>query len=179
MTKKLFATAALAVLAFAAQPAFANTVEHKGPETKTEYKDNGGYTTTTTEAKKNADGTTIKGEAKVDVDVDDDGDVTKKVKNEKITDPKGILNEKAKTSETTIEQKDRGYVRETRSSNSNAAGTSTLTKEQRDVKVDAQGNVIETTKTDKVVDPKGLLNRESTTVEEKRVNGQTIESTVR
>lgn len=179
MTKKLFATAALAVLAFAAQPALANTVEKKGPETKTEYKDNGGYTTTTQESRKNADGTTVKGEAKVDVDVDSDGKVTKTIKNEKITDPKGILNEKAATTETSVEQKNRGYSRETRTSNSNAAGTSTLTKEKRDVKIDAQGNVVENTTTDKVVDPKGLMNRESITTEEKRVNGQTVESTVR
>lgn len=181
MNKKLLTTAAIAAFALTLSPALANTetVKKEGPTTKTEYKSDGGYTTTTKERKLDAKGTEVKGEAKVDVDVDGDGKVTKKVTNERITDPKGLLNERASTTETSVKQKDGGYERETRTSNSNAAGTSTLRAESRDVKVDAHGNVVETTKVDKVVDPKGLMNRESTTMEEKKVNGQTVESTTR
>lgn len=176
MQRTLFTTVAVAALAMAVTvPANANTpVKQEGPTTTTEYKDNGGYTTTTNKAKVDAQGTEVKAKSKVDVDVNDDGSTTKTTKQEHIADPRGTMNERANTTETKVEQKVDGYSRETRNSKSNAAGTSTLTKESRDVKVDAHGNVTETTKTDKVVDPKGLMNRESTTREETRVNGELI-----
>lgn len=179
MKRTLFTTAAVAALALTAAtaPALANvpTTDQK-VESNSERRDNGGYATTSSKTKTDAAGTTVKSETKAELDVNDDGTSTKTTKQEHITDPKGTLNERAQTTETKVKRNDDGYSTETRTSNSNAAGTSTLTKQQREVKRDAQGNVIETTKTDKVVDPKGLMNREATSTEQKRINGELVEN---
>jgi len=154
----------------------AGTAFAEGTETsvKTDYKKNGGYEKTATTSTTTAGGTAVKSENSTDVDVDSNGKVTKTIKDEKVTDPDGMMNEKRNTTETKVKEKDRGYERTTKSSNTDAEGTSVSTEAKQNVKVDAQGNVIETIKTEKSVDPKGLMNKSTSETETKKVNGQVV-----
>lgn len=170
--------ASLAILSAAllASPAFA---AQEAAETKStvEFKDNGGYESTKSSGEKLLDGTIRKTDSKVDVSVDSDGKVDKTVKTETVTDPAGLMNKKADTATTDIEEKERGGYKETTTNrHTDRVGTETTTKTVTDVDVDAAGNVTEKVKVKKTVDPKGLMNKKSSTVETKTENGKVIES---
>lgn len=157
--------------------AFAADEVAKG-ETKVEYKDDGGYKSTQSSEHVNADGTKTSSEAKVDVDVDKDGQVEKTVKTESTTDPKGLLNAKKDTSKAEVEEKDRGGYKQTVTrEHKDSDGTNVKEKSTTDVSVDREGNVTETTKNEKVVDPKGLMNKEKSVSKTKSVNGRVVEET--
>lgn len=62
----------------------------------------------------------------------------------------------------------------TTSKHKNAEGTDVTMVTTTDVDVDNSGNVTTTAKTEKTVDPKGLLNETTTTNETKTVNGKVV-----
>lgn len=141
-----------------------------------EYKKDGGYSSTRSAEKTNASGTHVTSESDVDVDVDSKGRVDKKMKVESKTDPKGLMNAKGTTKESSIEEKERGGYKqkETRKS-TDKEGADTTNKAVTDVSVDKDGTVNTTTTTEKTVDPKGLMNSKTTTEKVKSVNGNVIE----
>lgn len=96
-------------------------------------------------------------------------------------------------SKTKVEKKaDGDYKETTKSSATNAAGTTTTTEKKVDVDVDSKGNVDTSVKTEVTTDPKGLMNKETTKTKDtentkadgsvevkhkKTVNGKTVEET--
>ena len=155
--------------------AFAADEMTKG-ETNVKYKDNGGYESTQKSKQKNADGTTTQTEANVDVDVDSDGNVSKTVKTENSTDAEGLGNAKSNSTKTEVEEKSHGGYKESSTvKKKDADGTNVTTQKTVDVDVDAKGNVTETVKTEKVVDPEGLMNKEKSVSKTKTVNGRVVE----
>ena len=147
-------------------------------KSKVEYKKDGGYTATRSAERTTPGGTTNSAESKVDVDVDSKGHVDKTVKSESTTDPKGLLNKKKDTSETNIEEKDRGGFKQTTTrKHTDAEGTNTTYKTVTDVDVDSNGNVTTKATTEKTVDPKGLMNSKTSSTKTKTVNGNVVEDT--
>lgn len=168
----LAATAAvgLASSAFAAD-------ESAQVKSKVDYKKNGGYEATRS-SEHTTGNTTHATESKVDLSVDSDGKAEKTIKAESSTDPKGLMNKKKDTSETKIEEKERGgYKQTTTRKHSDKDGTSTTVKATTDTNVDKDGNVKTTAETEKTVDPKGLLNETTTKTKVKAENGKVVEST--
>lgn len=157
---------ALATTAFAAD----------GPNNTTEYKakDNGGYSVESKSDVTTRAGTDKKGSEKVDVTVDDNGRVSKEIKSEGSADPKGLMNAKSNTHEETYKQKDNGgWKGKAVTEHKNAAGTNTKTEVETDVEVNADGTVDKTVEKTKIVDPKGLMNKQKTTT--KTVNGRVVD----
>lgn len=169
----LAATTALSLV----NPAFAASESAEG-KTKVDYKSNGGYEATRSAEQTSADGTKHKSDATVDVDVDSKGKTSKTVKAESVTDAKGLGNKKADAAKTTYEDKDRGgYKQTTTRKHADANGTDTTYVTTTDVDVDSDGNVTTTAKTEKTVDPKGLMNKKTTAAKTKTVNGKVVEQT--
>jgi len=141
------------------------------PENKTTYeaKDNGGYEVKSSSKVETNAGTEKTGERNVDVDVKDNGAKSKKVTTKSATDPKGLMNGKEDKSETKMEQDVDGSSK-TVKSDSHMDANGTDVKTEVETKVDANGNVI--TETEKSVDPKGLMNKTTTTT--KTVNGKVV-----
>lgn len=83
----------------------------------------------------------------------------------------------AKT-ETKVEAKDNGgYMEKTTTEQKDAAGTSMTSEKKTDVNVDSKGNMEATTTTEKVVDPKGLMNESKETVKDTKkvdANGKVV-----
>lgn len=173
----LAATAAIGLAASA--PAYA--VDEKAEvKSSLDYKKNGGYEATRTSEQVTAGGTKTTSKTKVDVDVDSQGRIDKTEKAETVTDPKGLMNRKKDTSSTEIEEKARGgYKQVTTTKHIDADGTNITYKTTTDVDVDSDGNVTTTAKTEKIVDPKGLMNAEKTTSTTKSVNGKVVSSTTK
>lgn len=146
-----------------------------GPNSKTtfEAKDNGGY-----EVESKADITTPAGTVKTgmhadDVDVDDDGSVSRTIETKSSTDPEGLMNKSSKSTETTYEKDREGNIdAETVTRKRDADGTNVTTEVETDVSVDEDGNAKKTTEKTKTVDPKGLMNKRTTTT--KTVNGKVV-----
>lgn len=69
-------------------------------KTEIKEKERGGYEKKTVSKKSDAEGTDTKTEASVDVNVDDEGNITEKNKTVKTTDPKGLFNEHKTVSTT-------------------------------------------------------------------------------
>jgi hypothetical protein len=175
MKNALAILSATTVLTLAAS-AFADDIV-KG-ESKMEYKDNGGYESTQSSERVTGTGTKHVTESNVDVDVDSKGRVSKTVETEKTTDPKGLLNTKKDNATTEIEEKARGgYKQTTTRAHTDREGTDIVNKSTTNVDVDAKGNVTEVVKTEKVVDPKGLLNKSKAVSKTKTVNGRVVEDT--
>ena len=96
-------------------------------------------------------------------------------------------------SKTNVERDSKGnYNEERKTEKTNAAGTTTTTKEKVEVDVHADGDVDNTVKSEKTVDPRGLMNKRSTqttdtqdvkndgtskSTHKKTVDGKTVEST--
>lgn len=167
MTKTLQLLAAVSMIALTST-AFAQ-------DNKTTYKekDNGGYKVESKSELTTNAGTDKAGSHKVDVDISDDGSVSKTVKSKSTTDAEGLMNGRGvvKTSETEKNADGTAKVKNTKESY-NSAGTNTKTEQETEVKYDANGNkktIVETTKT---VDPKGLLNKSETTT--RTVNGKVV-----
>lgn len=176
--KNLLATLTATTILAAAGGAFAADETTQG-ESKVKYKDNGGYESTQSAEHTTAGGTTHSSDAKVDVDVDSKGRVDKTVKTDSVTDPKGLMNKKADTAKTEVEEKDRGgYKQTTTRKHTDAEGTNVTEKTSTDVDVDKNGNVTETDKTEKVTDPKGLMNKKKTVHKTKKVNGKVVEDKI-
>lgn len=92
----VLATTAMAVAA----PAFAADQTYKA-ETKIERNDDGSYKKDVSAERKDATGK-VAAEVKTELDVDADGNSTKKVSTKDVRDPKGLLNkETVKTQQTT------------------------------------------------------------------------------
>jgi hypothetical protein len=95
-------------------------------------------------------------------------------------------------SETNVERDSKGnYKEESKTEKTNAAGTTTTTKEKVEVDVHANGDVDNTVKNEKTTDPRGLMNKRSTKITDtqdvkhdgtsknthkKIVDGKTVES---
>ena len=149
----------------------ANVAHAGAPENKTTYeaKDNGGYEVKSKSKAVNAAGTERTGERKVDVEIDDNGSKSKTVTTKSAVDAEGLMNGKEDKAETKMEMNADGSSKTVKSnSHSNFNGTDTSTEVE--TKVDANGNVI--TETEKTVDPKGLLNKSTTTT--KTINGKVV-----
>lgn len=163
------AAVGLASSAFAANA----TAENKS---SVEYKKNGGYEATATSEHTTAKGTAHEASEKVDVDVDSKGLRKETVKADSSTDPKGLLNAKKDTTKASYKDKDNGGYKQTKTDrHSDAAGTDTKVETTTDVDVDANNNATAVVKTEKTVDPKGLLNKKTTTNKAKAVNGVVVE----
>lgn len=172
---KQYVIVAVATAAIGFAPA-AFAAEKADVKSKVEYKDDGGYESSRTAKQTTSSGTALKTENKVDVSVDSEGKVDKSVKAESTTDPKGLMNKKQDTSESKIEEKERGgYKQVTTRKHTDAEGTNTTFKTTTDVDVDSSGNVKTTATTEKVTDPKGLLNQKTVTNKVKTVNGRVTE----
>ncbi len=66
-------------------------------------------------------------------------------------------------SKTNVERDSKGnYNEESKTQKTNAAGTTTTTKEKVEVDVHTDGDVDNTVKSEKTVDPRGLMNKRST-----------------
>ncbi|MDE3060518.1 MAG: hypothetical protein KGJ06_05855, partial [Pseudomonadota bacterium] len=145
-------------------------------ESKTEYKNNGGYESTSSSEETTPEGTSKTSKTTVDVDVDRNGLASKDIKTKTTTDPEGLFNKKTSSSEDRTKQKaNGGYTRTTTHEKTDAAGTNISSKTKTDVDVDAGGNTVATTKSQQTVDPKGLMNKHTTTSETKSVNGTVVE----
>ena len=145
-------------------------------KTKVDHKDNGGYESTSVSKETNDEGTNRKSKTTVDVDVDNDGTVSKTVESKTTTDPKGLLNSKKDVVKSEIEEKERGgYERTVKHDHVDNEGTNVSSETKTDVEVDADGKVTKTIESEKKTDPEGLLNSTKTTVKTKVVNGQVIE----
>lgn len=95
-------------------------------------------------------------------------------------------------SKTNVERDSKGnYNEERKTEKTNAAGTTTITKEKVEVDVHGNGDVDNTVKSEKTTDPKGLMNKRSTkttdtqdvkhdgsskNTHKKVVDGKTVES---
>jgi hypothetical protein len=95
-------------------------------------------------------------------------------------------------SKTNVERDSKGnYNEESKTEKTNAAGTTTTTKEKVEVDVHANGDVDNTVKSERTTDPRGLMNKRSTKItntqdvkhdgsskntHKKVVNGRTVES---
>ena len=95
-------------------------------------------------------------------------------------------------SKTNVERDSKGnYNEESKTQKTNAAGTTTTTKDKVEVDVHADGDVENTVKSEKTTDPRGLMNKRSTKVTDtqdvkrdgssknthkKIVDGKTVES---
>ncbi len=173
--KRMLAVLAATTAMSLVSPAFAAD-ESAQAKTKVDYKKNGGYESTRTTEQKSADGTARTSEANVDVDVDSSGKVDRTVKTESATDPKGLMNKRKDENKTTFEQKERGgYKQITTSKHTDANGTDVTLTTTTDVDVDKDGNVTATAKSEKATDPKGLLNKSTSTSKTKSVNGRVVE----
>jgi hypothetical protein len=78
--------------------------------------------------------------------------------------------------ESSVDYKNNGgYESNVTSEEVNAAGTARTSEKSVDVDVDRNGNVVSTIDTEKTVDPKGLMNKKTTSTSTKAVNGKVIE----
>jgi len=159
----------LATVSFAAD----ETAESKA---KVEYKSDGGY-----EASRNAEHVTSEGTSNttrenVDVEVDSKGLTSKTSKSYSVSDPKGLMNKKTDNTKTTLQEKERGgYKQTTTSKHTDADGTNVTLVTITDVDVDTNGNVTAVAKTDKTVDPKGMMNKKTTSSMTRTVNGKVVD----
>ncbi len=141
-----------------------------------QLKDNGGYESVRSSTQTQPDGTKQTTETTVDRDVKSNGSSSINATTTVSTDPRGAMNEQQAKKETSIEEKPRGGYKETNEQKqTDAAGTNVTTKTTTDVDVDHAGNVTRTVKSEKTVDPKGLMNKETVTDEVKSVNGQVVD----
>lgn len=167
----LSATAALAIPAYGFAADQTATID-----SKVEYKDNRGYSSTATAKQTDTNGTEKSAKQTEDVDVDSDGKVTKHFHSERAADPKGMSNEQKTVRDVKIKQKARGgYKKTVESKDMNNDGADVTAKTEANVDVDGDNNVTKTIKTEKTVDPKGLFNSKTTTTKEKIVNGRVVE----
>ncbi len=144
----------------------------------TQSKSNGGYESNSSSETVTPSGEERSSESTVDVNVDSKGRMEKTIKSQSTRDPKGLMNKRKNTSETQIEEKARGGYKQTTTRKAmDANGTNTTYKTVTNVDVDVDGNVTSTVTTDKVVDPKGLLNEKTTTTKTKSYNGREVERT--
>jgi hypothetical protein len=172
---KLFAILAATTILASTVPAFA-VEESQESKTKTEYKKDGGYDSTTTSSSTNTNGTANTAQSSTNVSVDSKGYVEKTTKSENTSDPKGLMNKEKDTSETTLDEKPRGgYKQVTMRKHLDANGTNIVYTTTTDVDVDANGNVTTTALTEKTVNPKGLMNETTTKTRSKSINGKMIE----
>ncbi len=173
--KNIYTLLAATTLMSLATTAYANDPAAKN-KSSIDYKDNGGYEAERSSERTNASGTKQSSEYNVDVDVDDDGRVSRTIENVKTTDPKGLMNQKQESVKTQIKERDRGgYTQTTVSKHRDANGTDTTYVTTTDLEVDSKGNVTTVAKTEKTVDPKGLMNSTTTTTRTKTVNGKVVE----
>lgn len=121
-------------------------------------------------------GTVHSYEKNVDVDVDDKGRVNKSTTTETKVDPEGLLNTRKDTSTTEYEEKARGgYVQTTTNKHVDPDGANVTIKTVTNVDVDADGKITTTAKSEKVVDPEGLMNSTTTTSKTKTIDGVVVE----
>jgi len=167
MNKTLQLLAAVSMIALTSS-AFAQ-------DNKTTYKekDNGGYKVESKSDITTHAGTDKKGTHKVDVDISDDGDVSKTVENKSKTDPKGLMNGRGVVKSTEAEHNADGTAKiKATTEKYNHAGTNVKTEQETEVKYDANGNKKVIVETTKKVDPKGLMNSSETTT--RTVNGKVV-----
>lgn len=144
-------------------------------ETKVEIQKNGDYESSRSSEHTAPDGTVHSYEQKTDVDVED-GRTTKTTETVTKTDPPGLMNSRKDTSKTEIIEKPRGgYTQITTNEHKDLDGTDVTIKTTTEVDVGADGKIITTAKSEKIVNPQGLMNREKTTSQTKSINGRIVE----
>jgi len=140
-------------------------------------KPNGGYETKVITEKQTPAGTTKTYEKTVNVNVRSNGNVSKVSEIKSVTDPKGILNKQSNDSRSRyVEKENGGYEQVTTSKHTNSDGADVTLVTTTLVDVDADGNVKTTAKTERTIDPKGLLNKKTSTSEVKIINGEIVQS---
>ena len=168
----ILTTTAAVGLASSAYAADASA-EHKS---NVEMKKNGGYEATNSAERITSAGTKQEMKEKVDVDVDSKGMHKETAKSETVTDAKGLGNAKKDTSKATYEDKSNGGYKQTKTDkHTDANGANVKTTTTTDVDVDSDKNATAVVKTEKTVDPKGLMNKKTTTTKAKAVNGTVVE----
>jgi len=174
MKKILLALAATTAIGLTANAYAADSTAQA--DTKVDYKKNGGYDASSTAEQTNADGTKKVAKKSADVNVDSKGNLDETVKSETSSDAKGLMNAKKDTAKTTYKDKSNGgYKKTTTKAHVDHAGTDTKTENSTDVDVDSNGKTTEVDKTTNTTDPKGLMNKTSTTTKVKKVDGQVVE----
>jgi opacity protein-like surface antigen len=167
----LATTAAISLMA----PAYAADVSSDS-KVKFEAKDNGGYQSESTSKSVTAGGTVKTIDKSLDMDIDSDGKASKTVKTKTVSDPDGLMNRSEKDVEVEIEEKANGGVEKTEvSEETNSDGTNVTTESNTDVDVDSDGTVNATVKTEKIIDPDGLMNKTKVNTETKMRNGVVVE----
>lgn len=173
--KNIFTLLATTAVIGLTAPAFAADVSSDN-KVKFEAKDNGGYESESVSKSVTARGTVKTTDKSVDMDIDSDGKASKTVKTKTVSDPDGLMNRSEKDVKVEIEDKANGGVEKTEVSHeTNADGTNIKSETDTDVDVDSDGNVNATVKTEKVVDPEGLMNKTKVKTETKMRNGVVIE----
>lgn len=174
--KKFAIVAALTALSVSSAALAAD--ESAEVKSKIDYKKNGGYESTITSEKKGPDGTVMKSTTDVDVSVDSKGRVSEEIDSKSTMDPEGLGNKKESITKVESKEKAGGGYEETKiQKNTDAAGTNVTTKVEKEVEHKRDGTVVETTEVKKTVDPKGLMNKETTTIKTKKVDGVVTERT--
>ena len=171
----------LSLLSTTAIIGFASAGYAADDSVKTKFKgsDNGGYEASSSAEHTTKAGTTIKSDKEVDVDIDDDGTVTKKTTSESKTDAKGLMNTKKNVTEVETKKKaDGDYTRDTTTKHVNDDGTNVSTDAETAVDVKDNGDVETKTTIEKKVDPKGLFNSTKEKSEIKMINGKVVEKKI-
>lgn len=173
--KKFLSLLAASTILGAAPAAFAIDVNVK---TDFDSKENGGYTSSESSSSTTAHGTVKATDRKVDVDVDDDGTVSKTIKSKVTTDADGLMNKQQNN--TTVKSKydkDGNLERTTTSKHTDADGTDVSSEADTETSVDANGNTHTTTTIEKKTDPKGLFNSSKSTSKVEMKNGVVVKKT--
>ncbi len=121
-------------------------------------------------------GTVHSYDKQVDVDVDDKGRVNKTTETKTKVDPEGLMNTKEDATTTEYEEKPRGgYKQTTIKKHTDDKGANVTIKTTTDVDVAENGEITTTAKSEKTVDPEGLMNSTKTIEETKSINGRVVE----
>lgn len=171
----------LALLSTTAMIGFASAGYAADNSVKTDYKStgNGGYEAKSSAERTNSAGTKISTDKKVDVDIDDDGTISKTTKSETKADAKGLFNTKKGVTEVETERdKDGNLTRKTTVKDTNDKGSNVSTDIDTEVNVKDNGDVETNSTVEKTVDPKGLFNSTKEKSHIKTLNGKVIEKKV-
>lgn len=171
----------LALLSTTAMIGFASAGYAADNSVETDYKStgNGGYEASSSAQRTTSAGTKVTSDKKIDVEVDDDGTISKTTKSESKADAKGLFNTKKGVTEVETKKKaDGDYTRKTTVKNVKDNGTNTSAKTETEVNVKDNGDVETNTTVEKKTDPKGLFNSTTEKSKVKMINGKVVEKKV-
>ena len=176
MKNNNFKESMLAVASIAAiSIGFCTTASAASYDATVDYKKNGGYEASAETEATTAAGAAVTNKEKSDVDVEDDGRLSREDSSSTKVDPKGVYNGATHDHKTSYKEKrDGGYEASGTDEVTRDRGTNTKVDTDVDVSVDEHGNVVRKVTTTKDVDPSGVLNSTSTKTQKKYVNGKLI-----